>query len=129
MDKKVVTVGSLRVGGYVVIDNAPCVIKDIQISKPGKHGSTKARVEAMGVFDDKKRIFISPTSDKIDVPIVEKKEAQVLSVHENKANVMDIETYETFDILIPDELKNQIKEGIQVVYWVVMDQKIIRQVK
>jgi len=124
-----VTVGSLRVGGYVVIDNAPCVIKDIQISKPGKHGSTKARVEAMGVFDDKKRIFISPTSDKIDVPIVEKKEAQVLSVHENKANVMDIETYETFDILIPDELKNQIKEGIQVVYWVVMDQKIIRQVK
>ena len=74
MDKKVVTVGSLRVGGYVVIDNAPCVIKDIQISKPGKHGSTKARVEAMGVFDDKKRIFISPTSDKIDVPIVEKKE-------------------------------------------------------
>ena len=123
------TVGSLRVGGYVVIDNAPCVIKDIQISKPGKHGSTKARVEAMGVFDDKKRIFISPTSDKIDVPIVEKKEAQVLSVHENKANVMDIETYETFDILIPDELKNQIKEGIQVVYWVVMDQKIIRQVK
>ena len=129
MDKKVVTVGSLRVGGYVVIDNAPCVIKDIQISKPGKHGSTKARVEAMGVFDDKKRIFISPTSDKIDVPIVEKKEAQVLSVHENKANVMDIETYETFDILIPDELKNQIKEGIQVVYWGVMDQKIIRQVK
>ena len=78
---------------------------------------------------NKKRIFISPTSDKIDVPIVEKKEAQVLSVHENKANVMDIETYETFDILIPDELKNQIKEGIQVVYWVVMDQKIIRQVK
>lgn len=129
MDKKVVTVGSLKVGGYVIIDNAPCVVKDIQISKPGKHGSTKARIEAIGIMDNKKRIFISPTSDKVDVPIVEKKEAQVLSVHEDRANVMDLESYETFDIQIPEDLKDQVQEGKQVVYWIILDQKIIKQVK
>ena len=93
MDKKVTTVGSLKVGSYVIFEDVPCVVKSIQISKAGKHGSTKARIEAIGLFDERKRVFISPTSDKIDVPIVEKKEAQVLSVHENKANVMDLETY------------------------------------
>lgn len=129
MDKKVVTVGSLKVGGYVIIDNAPCVVKDIQISKPGKHGSTKARIEAIGIMDNKKRIFISPTSDKVDVPIVEKKEAQVLSVHEDRANVMDLESYETFDMQIPEDLKDQVQESKQVVYWIILDQKIIKQVK
>ncbi|MBI2670515.1 translation initiation factor IF-5A [Candidatus Woesearchaeota archaeon] len=128
-DKKVVDVGSLKVGSYVIVDGAACAVKSIQISKPGKHGSTKARVEAVGLVDEQKRIFIKPTSDRIEVPIIAKKNAQVLSIHENIANVMDIETYETFDIKIPEELKAQVKEGDQVLYWIILDQKVLKQVK
>ena len=129
MDKKVTTVGSLKEGNYVILDGEACVIKSIQLSKTGKHGSMKCRLEAMTLIDNKKKIQIFPSSDKIEVPIIEKKEAQVLSIHEDKANVMDLETYETFDIKIPEELKNQVLEGKQVVYWVIMQDKIIRQVK
>jgi translation initiation factor 5A len=129
MDKKVINAGSLKPGNYVIFDDVPCLVKNIDLSKTGKHGSMKCRIEAIGIIDNQKRIKIYPSSDKVDVPIVDKRDAQVLSVHENKANVMDIESYETFDILIPDDLKEQVKEGSQVVYWIIMDQKIIKQVK
>ena len=128
-DKKVVDVGSLKVGSYVIVDGAACVVKNIQISKPGKHGSTKARIEAVGIVDEQKRIFIKPTSDRVEVPIIENKNAQVLSIHGNIANVMESETYETFDIDIPEEMQNQVKEGGSVLYWIILDKKVLKQVK
>ena len=129
MDKKITTASSLKAGNYVIFDDAPCVVRNIDLSKTGKHGSMKCRIEAVGMIDNQKRIKIYPSSDKVEVPIVEKKDAQVLSVHENTANVMDIESYETFDITIPEDLRDKVKEGSQVSYWVILDQKIIKQVK
>lgn len=128
-DKKVVDVGSLKIGSYVIVDEVACVVKNIQISKPGKHGSTKARIETVGIVDGQKRIFIKPTSDRVEVPIIEKKNAQVLSIHGNIANVMESETYETFDIDIPEELQGHVKEGDSVLYWIILDKKVMKQVK
>lgn len=129
MDKKVTNVGSLKEGNYVILDGEACVVKSIQLSKTGKHGSMKCRLEAMTLIDNKKKVQIFPSSDKIEVPIIEKKEAQILSVHEDKANVMDLVTFETFDIHIPEDLKDQVKEGKQIIYWIIMDEKLIKQVK
>jgi translation initiation factor 5A len=70
-----------------------------------------------------------PGHDSIEVPIIEKKNAQVLSVSGNKANVMDSETYETFDIEIPDELKGSCSEGTIILYWDVMGTRVMKQVK
>ena len=129
MEVKIEEVGSLRVGRYVIIDGVPCVVKNIQISKPGKHGSTKARVEAIGLIDEQKRVFVKPTHDRIEVPIIEKKTAQVLSIHGDMATVMDMETYETFDLKIEEELKDNLSEGKQLLYWVIMNQKIMKQLR
>ncbi len=129
MDKKVTNVGSLKEGNYIILDGEACVVKSIQLSKTGKHGSMKCRLEASTLIGNKKKVQIFPSSDRIEVPIIEKKEAQVLNVHDNKANVMDLESYETFDLDIADELTNQVTEGKQVVYWIVMDKKVIKQVK
>jgi len=70
-----------------------------------------------------------PAHDNIEVPIIEKKTAQVLSVHGNTANVMDAETYETFDLVVPDELKEACVASISVLYWKVMEDRIMRQIK
>ena len=129
MDKKVTNLGSLREGNYVILDNEACVVKSIQLSKTGKHGSMKCRLEAMTLVDGKKKVMIFPSSDKIEVPIIEKKEAQVLSVHDDKANVMDLDTYETFDLDIAEDLKDKVIEGAQVTYWTIMDKRVIKQVK
>ncbi len=129
MSTKPISVGSLRPGRYVVIDGVACVVKSIQISKPGKHGSTKARIEAVGVIDDVKRIIIKPTGDNMESPIIEKQSAQILSITDNTANVMDMKTYETFDLKITEELQGKLKDGMQIQYWVVLGQKVMQTIK
>ena len=70
-----------------------------------------------------------PGHDNIEVPIVEKKNAQVLSIQGDTANVMDSETYETFDLKIPDELKGEVTEGVTVLYWIILEDKVMKQIK
>ncbi|MFH1209380.1 MAG: translation initiation factor IF-5A [archaeon] len=129
MDKKQTTVGSLKVGNYVIIDDIACIVKSIQISRPGKHGHAKSRVEAVGIIDDQKKIIVSPSHDKIDVPIIIKKNAQILSINNDVANVMDSETFETFDLKIPDDLKDKVKENSEIVYWIILNDKVMMSLK
>ncbi len=114
--KQQVEVRQLREGGYVVIDDEPCEIVSITISKPGKHGAAKARIDAIGIFDGQKRSIVQPVTAKVYVPIVERKRAQVLSIMGDTAQLMDLETYETFELQIPEDLRDKIEPGKEVVY-------------
>jgi len=122
-------IGHLKNGNYVIFNNVPCKIIDIQTSKPGKHGHMKCRVTAESLIDGRKIIEMMPGHDKVEVPIVEKRNAQVLSVHGDSANVMDMENYETFDIKIPEEFAGQVKVGGEIFYWIMLGDKVIKQVK
>jgi translation initiation factor 5A len=128
-EKKLVSVGTLKKGDTIIIDGNPCKITDISTSRPGKHGHAKVNLMATGMLDGKKRNIIMPGHDKVEAPIVEKKNAQVLSISGNIANVMDTETYETFDMEIPEELKADVHDGSEVLYWILMGMKVMRQVK
>jgi len=128
-EKKLVSVGSLKKGDTLIIDGAPCKIVDTSTSRPGKHGHAKVNMMAVGILDNKKRNLVMPGHDKVEAPIIEKNNAQVLSVVENKASVMDMASFETFDLEIPEELKGQVKEGTEVLYWVIMGMKVMKQVK
>jgi len=126
---KIQSVGSLQKGSYVILEGAACKVSDMQISRPGKHGHAKVRLTAVGLVDEKKRIVVMPGHDNVDVPIVEKKSAQVLSIHGDTANVMDSESYETFDLKIPEELKGEVVESVNVMYWIILEDKVMKQVK
>ncbi len=128
-EKKLVSVGTLKKGDTIIIDGAPCKITDTATSRPGKHGHAKVNMMAVGLLDGKKRNVVMPGHDRVEAPIIEKKSAQILSVTGEKAHVMDMETYETFDMDIPEELKEQVKEGVEVLYWLVMGTTVMKQVK
>ncbi|MFC1752911.1 translation initiation factor IF-5A [Thermoproteota archaeon] len=128
-ETKKVTVSSLTKGSYIVMADAACKVSDIQVSRPGKHGHAKARITAVGILDGKKRVEVMPGHDHVDVPIIDKRTAQVLSISGNVANIMDSETYETFDLEIPLELKETVTEGCNILYWVILDEKVMKQVK
>jgi len=108
-----------------VIDGEPCKVLDITCSKPGKHGGAKARIEVVGIFDKRRRSVVKPASTEIDVPIVEKKTGQVVAITGETVQIMDLESYETFDCTIPDELKNSMAQGSEIAYWVIMDKKLL----
>ena len=129
MDTKMISANQIQKGSFVILEGVPSKVTDVEISRPGKHGHSKVRLSAVGLMDDRKRIVVMPGHDNVDVPIIEKKTAQVLTVQGNKANVMDAETYETFDMAIPDELKDSVAEGVSVLYWTIMDTKVMKQIK
>ncbi len=120
--------GSLQKGNYVMIDGVASVVSSVDISKPGKHGATKARVEAIGMIDGKKRQWLGPAAGTMECPVVEKRNAQVLNVNGATANVMDMETFETYDLAIPSELAEQVTEGCTVLYWQIVNDKVMKQV-
>jgi len=128
-DIKQTGVTHLKKGSYVIFDNMACKVLDIQTSRPGKHGHAKCRITAEDLIDGKKVIKVMPGHDNVDVPIIEKKTAQILSVNDDTANVMDMETYETFDMHIPSDLKDEVAEGKEVFYWEILDRKVIKQIK
>ena len=114
--KQQAEVRQLREGGYVVIDDEPCEIVSMSVSKPGKHGAAKARIDAIGIFDKQKRSIVQPVTAKIYIPIVERKRAQVISVSGNVAQLMDLETYETFELEFGDEVADKVQPGNEIVY-------------
>ncbi|MEM0215815.1 MAG: translation initiation factor IF-5A [Archaeoglobaceae archaeon] len=114
--KEQAEVRQLREGGYIVIDEEPCEIISISVSKPGKHGAAKARIDAIGIFDSQKRSIVEPVTAKIYIPIVERKRAQVLSVARDNAQLMDLSSFETFELPIPEDLKDKISPGKEVIY-------------
>ncbi len=96
-------VRDLQEGTYVMMDDAPCQITSYSTAKPGKHGSAKARIEGEGVFDGKKRSLSQPVDAKIWVPIIQRKQGQVVSVDGDVAQVMDLDTYETISMRVPED--------------------------
>ncbi|NKE35847.1 translation initiation factor IF-5A [Natronococcus sp. JC468] len=113
MAKQQTEVRDLQEGSYVMIDDAACKINSYSTAKPGKHGSAKARVEAEGVFDGKKRSLSQPVDAKIWVPIIERKQGQVVSVDGNDMQVMDLETYETMTMRVPEDQDVSPDENIE----------------
>lgn len=123
--------GTLRVGSYVLIDDEPCRIASYTKSKPGKHGSAKARIVAIGVFDGSKRTLVKPVSAQVEVPIIEKRGAQVIALLPTSVQLMDLETYDVFEAPMPEDkaLKDKLVSGVEVEYWRILDRKRIMRIK
>ena len=121
-------VRELKENKYILLDDEPCKIVEITTSKPGKHGEAKARIVAIGVFDNTKRSVVYPTKHKIKVPIIEKKTAQILSITQTEGLFMDMETFEQFSIPIPEEFKERAVSGVEVEYWESMGKRKLMRV-
>ena len=110
-------VRDLQEGSYAMVEGSAIEINHYSTSQPGKHGSAKARVEGRGVFDNKKRSFSQPVDAKIDVPIINRKQGQVVSVSGEDAQVMDLETYDTITMRPPEEIDLSPDDEIEFLEW------------
>ena len=97
----------------------------------GKHGSAKARIVAIGVLSGQKRSVISPVDAKLEVPMIEKKTGQVISIQPDTVQIMDMQTYETFETPPPaeEEIKSRLAPGVEIEYWDMMGKKKIVRTK
>ena len=128
MSKTVAEVRTLKPNRYIIIDDEPCQIASISTSKPGKHGEAKARIEAVGIFDRQKRSVVHPVKHKVHVPMIDKRSAQVLTIGGGEVQLMDLETYETFQIAMPEEFADKLEAGKEVQYLETLGRKKITRV-
>ncbi|MEM5782020.1 MAG: translation initiation factor IF-5A [Candidatus Aenigmatarchaeota archaeon] len=129
MEKTSSVIKNLKPGGFVLIDDAPCRVEKVAVSTSGKHGAAKARLDAIGLLDGKRRSIIKPADETIDVPIITKKSAQVLAIVGNSAQLMDLTDYSVFELPIPEEVKDKIKQGEEIAYYEVMGTKTLKPLK
>ena len=127
MALKLINAAEARPGVAIIVDGVSCIVKSNDISKTGKHGHAKCRIECISVIDGKKKVFVAGGHERLDVPMISKKRAQVLTVMVDKASIMDMETFETLEAPMIEEVKAEIKEGDQVEYWDVEGVKIIKR--
>lgn len=124
-DVKPVKAGSVKVGNYIVVDNDVYVVKGSEKSKAGKHGHAKVRLTVENLFTGNKKSITAPGDDKFMSPIIEKKVAQVLAITGDSVQLMDTESFETFEAALPgDDIT--LEEGGYVDMWQVLGRKIIR---
>jgi len=133
---KPIELGSLKIGSYILLpvsdqpSGEPCRLTEYDTSKPGKHGSAKARIVAVGIFDGQKRPHVGPVSMQIHVPLIDKRAGQIISIVGSKIQVMDSETFETIDVdMINEELEGTLEQGKDIEYWNVMGRTKIMRIK
>jgi len=127
-DRNFASMKDLKDGKYVIIDDEPCRVVGIETSSPGKHGSAKMRVSAISVFTGSKKTLMKPSSADCEVPIIERKNGQIVSISGDVAQIMDAETFETFEMPVPEEMKADAEAGKEVDYMVAMGRKIINRI-
>ncbi len=124
---KLINAAEARPGSVINVDGVACTVRSNDISKTGKHGHAKCRIEAISVIDGKKKVFVAGGHERMEVPLITKHRAQILSFNGENASVMDLESYETFELPVYEELKGQLKEEEQVEYWDIEGIKLIKR--
>uniref|UniRef100_A0A7C4FGL4 Translation initiation factor 5A n=1 Tax=Ignisphaera aggregans TaxID=334771 RepID=A0A7C4FGL4_9CREN len=123
--------GDLREGGYVVIDGEPCRVVEVSRAKTGKHGSAKVHIVAISLFTGSRKTLVGPADQRVEIPIIDKRIGQVIAVLGDKVQVMDSESYETFEVDMPadESVKSKIAPGVEVEYWSALGRRFISRVR
>lgn len=129
MTETTAVIKDLKPGNFVIIDGEPCKVLELTKSKPGKHGASKVRLEGMGIFDNRRRFLLKPSSADVEVPLIEKKAAQIISVSGDIVQLMDLTDYSTFDASIPEELKGKLEQGREILYWKIGNRILIKELR
>jgi translation initiation factor 5A len=125
---KIIDATEAKVGTNILVEGVPCTVKSIDISKTGKHGHAKCRIEAVGIITGSKKVFVVPGHERLEVPNVEKRKAQILSKEEGKASLMDLENFETIEVPCPDNIVfEELEEGGNCEYWDIEGERLIKR--
>ncbi len=123
---KIINATEIKTGTNIIVDGEACTVKKIDISKTGKHGHAKCRIEAVGIISGQKKVFVVPGHERIEVPLVDKRKGQVLSIGE-KVTLMDLENFETLEVECPEDIKSELEVNSNVEYWDVEGERIIKR--
>jgi translation initiation factor 5A len=107
-----VEIRTLKVGRYVALEESAYKILSMSKSKPGKHGSAKARLELEDIFSGQKRSHVGTVTDSIHVPVIEKGSAIITHIQGSEVHAMDNKTYES--LILPQTTEFNLNPGGEI---------------
>jgi translation initiation factor 5A len=104
----------LKVGRFCVVDEEAYKILSISKSKPGKHGSAKARLELVSLFSSKKISHVGTVTDSIHVPMIEKGKAMVTHIDGEEVHAMNMKDHSM--MILPVDPDIQVDSGQEILW-------------
>jgi len=106
---------ALRKGGHVVLMGRPCKVVEMSTSKTGKHGHAKVNLVAIDIFNGRKYEDMCPSTHNVDVPVVKRKDYELLAIDEEGfVSLLDDTLGTKEDLKLPEgELGQQIREAFE----------------
>ena len=109
-----VEIRTLKVGRFCVVDEEAYKILSISKSKPGKHGSAKARLELVSLFSSKKISHVGTVTDSIHVPMIEKGKAMVTHIDGEEVHAMNMKEHSM--MILPVDPDIQVDSGQEILW-------------
>ena len=109
-----VEIRTLKVGRFCVVDEEAYKILSISKSKPGKHGSAKARLELVSLFSSKKISHEGTDTDSIHVPMIEKGKAMVTHIDGEEVHAMNMKDHSM--MILPVDPDIQVDSGQEILW-------------
>ncbi|MDO8741085.1 MAG: hypothetical protein Q7J54_05940 [Candidatus Woesearchaeota archaeon] len=107
-----VNVKELRPGTCILYRNKPYKVKRMELVTVGTHCHTKNKVEMEGIIEKDSQVAVFASHENLEEVDIPRKRAQVISKQDNKMQIMDSVSFETFDSASDLELS----EGDEVIY-------------
>merc|ERR1711966_1987 len=101
-DTHMVEAGQIRKGGYIMVKGKACKVKDVSVSKTGKHGHAKCKFSASCIFTGATCEELCPSTHSIAVPFVKKSDFQVMGLEGEYLQLMDEDMNMKEDLQLPN---------------------------
>jgi len=127
MVAKIISATEVRVGTNIILEGKSYTVRKVDVSKTGKHGSSKVRIEAIGIIGNQKKVLVVPGGNRFEVPMIYKNKGQVLSIEDKKVSIMDLASFETLEVECPEDILSELEVNSNVEYWDIEGDKIIKR--
>lgn len=105
---------NLKKGSYIVHENEPCIIKDINLDSA--QTDANAEITLKNLFSGEKFVLSIPLHEQVQEVDIIRKCATIISKKDDTLEIMDVVNFDTFDANISKELLEQAAQGNQVTY-------------
>jgi translation initiation factor 5A len=114
-EQQMIEIKRLKSGSYIVHKDQPHRVLKNNIVVTGTHSHTKNKLEIQNILNDKYETLVYPPHERLEDVEITRKKAQLLAMQENQAQIMDLQSYETFNAALKDSLED-LNEGDEVSY-------------
>ncbi|MBS3104856.1 hypothetical protein J4234_01215 [Candidatus Woesearchaeota archaeon] len=110
------TAQELERGNYFIYNNEPVRVLRREVIVVGTHSHSKLKFYIQGLNEKGEKTVTFQHTDKVEIVDIIRKLGQIISKTSNKAQVMDMVTYETLDATASSEVLNELNEGDNVTF-------------